>query len=210
LEISTTNADRSIKDGSNVTQRFSALPDLSLYLVQTQEFDSESIVRAAGGINSTTADMLKYYRSLMDAVRAQEADPDSESVLKQTDKILSGLLVLNSASFGLLSENTYDYGWIKTRLPAGMGPLGDNPRVFTSIPVLSRGAQPRTIFYHQECLSGSKTCVVLPPVTEIYIITMTDTRSIGDSADWIARLLLEHITDPPKNYYFLRLAREAV
>jgi CubicO group peptidase (beta-lactamase class C family) len=209
LAMSRTNADQSVRDNLNVAQGFSALPDLSLYPVQTQELDSESIMGAAGGVNSTMADLLKYYKSLMETLRAQEAGADSKSVLKQTGRILSGHVVFNPPAFGSMSENTYGYGWIKTRLPAAMGLLGDNPGLVASMPVLSRGAQPQTIFYHQGCLSGSTTCVILLPETETCIITMTNTRSIGDSADWIAQLLLEHITDPPEKHDFLQLAREA-
>ncbi|KAF1817964.1 beta-lactamase/transpeptidase-like protein [Dissoconium aciculare CBS 342.82] len=199
LAMSRINADQSVRDNLNVAQGFSALPDLSLYPVQTQELDSESIMGAAGG----------YYKSLLDTLRAQDAGADSKSVLKQTGRILSGHVVFNPPAFGSMSENTYGYGWIKTRLPAAMGLLGDNPGLVASMPVLSRGAQPQTVFYHQGGLSGSTTCVILLPETETCIITMTNTRSIGDSADWIAQLLLGHITDPPEKHDFLQLARES-
>jgi hypothetical protein len=123
---------------------------------------------------------------------------------------LSGHVVFNPPVFGLLSENTYGYGWIKTKLPAALRLLSGNPGVVSSMPVIARGAQPQTIFYHQGCLSGQTTFVILMPEIETCIITMTNTRSIGDSADWIAQLLVEHITNTPEKHNFLTLAHEGV
>jgi hypothetical protein len=168
---------------------------------------------AASGVSSSMTDLLQYYKSLMDAFRAKAgvgSNLSASTVLRKTDEILSGHVVFNPPVFGLLSENTYGYGWIKTKLPATLGLLSDNPGVVSSMPVIARGARPQTIFYHQGCLSGQTTCVILMPESETCVITLTNTRSIGDSADWISQLLVEHITATPEKNDFLGLAHEGV
>ena len=65
-----TTADPSVREEPNVAEGFSALPDLSLHPVRTQECDSESIMGAASGVSSSMTDLLQCYKSLMDAFRA--------------------------------------------------------------------------------------------------------------------------------------------
>lgn len=85
---------------------------------------SSSVTGAAGGVKSSIADLLLFYKSIL-SIYTQDTcgNSSSVSVSKQVEAIFKPHVVIGDNSIDKLS---YGLGWIHSKLPGTLGLIGMN------------------------------------------------------------------------------------
>lgn len=99
---------------------------------------------------------------------------------------------------------------MRTQLPAPLGLFSANPGLISATPRCAKGTGRQLVLYHQGCLAGAFSFVVLLPETASCVLVLVNTKPLSDAADWIGQAFLEALLDSPERNDYLALAAEAV
>ncbi|CAG7555134.1 unnamed protein product [Fusarium equiseti] len=181
LELKNTSLVNSSIPPGSTAHPYLVLDDKSLARSPDLGMTDDDLMSSAGGIRSTTWDMLAWGNALLSPFR--RAGP-----LDYIDPVLYGHSFMNQ-SFG--SDEAYGLGFAKVTLPAQFGKIGFNPSLVEGgMPILSPGLA-RQVFYHNGAITGYNNCFMLIPELDTVIIVLSNSISQSDVADWTAQILLQ-------------------
>lgn len=213
LGMARTTTSASWREPDNVAEGFSGLKDGKLHAITSQLVDDSSIMGSAGGVCTSVNELLVYYTALMKALVHTTVDRKLDATsnpFREVQTLLSSHTVLTPAPFGLFSETTYALGLARGRLTGKIGVISDNTRLVDDMPIIGHGTTSQIVLYHSGTLSDFYSSVYLMPETESCVISLVNTKSICDSADWIAQLLVETMLNSEDTHDFIALTAESV
>lgn len=88
-----------------------------------------------------------------------------------------------------LRESSYGYGWIRTQLPNQLCRISPNFEMLGEEPILGAGAPPKLMISHYGSMPGTYCGVSLFPETESFLVLLSNSTPMCDSADWFVQLL---------------------
>ena len=160
----------------------------------------DNALSPAGGIRSNIDDMLKWAKELVDTSHG------SSPKLANLDKILSAHAILERKS-GF--DELYTLGLAKVTTPATFGKMGFNVTLLDKMPLIGEESQSELVFYHNGALPGYNHCFMMVPRTKTAIVVLTNSLSRGDTADWIAQVLLQAVMGFTPSIKMTESARQA-
>jgi CubicO group peptidase (beta-lactamase class C family) len=193
----------------NRAEPYQALSSFEPYhLTPRPQFEDGHIMQGAVGVQSSVADLLRYYKALLAAWDDQTqhgTTASSDNPLFQVPTLLQAHANMSELPSG--NENSYALGWARTEFPAPLGSIGLNPTYIPEMPIVGKHLpKPRLGFWHQ----GSNMCalnfVTLLPDTRTAVVVLTNGLANNDVADWIGQLLLQTIFEDPEPVDYLELA----
>ncbi|KAI8960370.1 beta-lactamase/transpeptidase-like protein [Daldinia sp. FL1419] len=162
---------------------------------------SGTLMSPAGGVKSTLHDMLTWGRTILSLFHGKEP------AIKGLGTILSGHSFLRKAH-GF--DELYGLGFAKVITPAQFGKIGFNPSLLEEgMPDIGTGSRPYQIFYHNGAITGYNTCFMLIPELQAVITVLTNSISLGDTADWAAQTILQAVLEVPSPRDLQPLAERA-
>lgn len=189
---------------NNEARSHCALPaSASAPLVQVPRpsLGNGTIMETAGGVKSTLHDLLIFFKTFMQEVKAQ-FDSNVDSTEASPFKFCR-MLTTNSARLPgeSLREQGYGMGWVRAQLPAQLGRISANAAVGAG-PVVGKGGPSHLVLYNHGCMPGSTSGVWLLPEIQAGIVVLQNSLALIDTADFIGQLLLEIIlqTSQPNDY----------
>ncbi|KAL8676288.1 MAG: hypothetical protein Q9186_007182 [Xanthomendoza sp. 1 TL-2023] len=197
----------------NVAEGFSGLESGKPHPITSQVADDSSIMGPAGGVCTSINELLVYYTALMKASHQPEFDNKSNvasNPFGDVQTILSPHAVLTPPPFGLFTETTYALGLARGQLPGKVEVISDNTALVKEMPLIGKGTAPQLVLYHSGTLSGFYSSVYLLPETQSCVVSLTNTKPICDSADWIAQHLLDTMLGAEESPDFVALTTESV
>ena len=210
LGMSRTTLSPGWREDGNAAEGFIGLSDSSLIPILSQVVDQTTVMAPAGGVCSTTKELLIYYSALLQALARQfqgGGKPLSGSPFKQLAKIFAGH---TSLPLRLSTIDEYALGWFKGYLPGLPGILTENNSLVPEMPVIGEGAAPQVIFSHNGSLAGFTSTVFLLPTTQTCVFVLTNTKSACDSSNLIAKAILQIALGSPAEIDFVQLAETAM
>ncbi|KAK0516162.1 hypothetical protein JMJ35_000765 [Cladonia borealis] len=184
----------------------------SPYLVRKPPIDSDSAMEGAAGVKSSVRDLLKYYKSLLDAREQQQncgCTSTDDSPFKQVQELLTERVTMDDLP-AHIGKTSYALGWAVVQLPAALGSLSGNGDLVEEMPWIGEGLSEKpTVLYHGGSRVGYLSYVLLLPETKSAIIVLVNTLANQDSADWIGQAFLEALLDVPSPHDFVQLANGA-
>ncbi|KAK4454464.1 beta-lactamase/transpeptidase-like protein [Podospora aff. communis PSN243] len=197
------------REDGNTAESFIGYNDASMAPIRSQVVDQTTVMAAAGGVCSSTKQLLVYYTALLKALSHQlrVGTPLEGSPFKQLAKIFSGHV---SIPLRLSTIDEYGLGWFRGYAPGFPGILSENNGLLPKLPVIGEGAKPQFILSHNRTLAGFSSTVFLLPETESGIFVLTNTKSTCDSGDLIAKALLHTLLGSPAEIDFINLAETAM
>ncbi|PVH81583.1 beta-lactamase/transpeptidase-like protein [Cadophora sp. DSE1049] len=196
------------REDANAAQGFSGLPDASLIPIRSQECDSSTLIEAAGGVCSSTKELLLYYGGLVAAMK-QEIDgaPASSPVFKGLKTLYQGHITVGQK---IETTTQYALGWVKGMLPGRVGVLSPNAGLLKEAFVLGKDTKPQVFFTHTGSLAGFMTTAILLPEKQSAIVVLVNSKASCDSSDFIASAILDKLIGGTGNHDFVELARSAM
>ncbi|KAL9010197.1 MAG: hypothetical protein Q9173_004844 [Seirophora scorigena] len=213
LSMTRTTTSASWREQDNIAEGFSGLEDGKLHAITSQLVDDSSIMGSAGSVCTSVNELLVYYTALMKALGHTTVDRKLDATsnpFREVQTLLSSHAVLTPAPFGLFSETTYALGLARGRLPGKIGVISDNTGLVDDMPIIGNGTTSQIVLYHSGTLSGFYSSVYLMPETESCVISLVNTKSICDSADSIAQLLVGRMLNTEDKHDFVALITESV
>ena len=184
----------------------------SPYPVNKPPIDSDSAMEGAVGVKSSVCDLLKYYKSFLNAREQQQkcgCTSTDDSPFKQVQELLTERVTMNDLP-AHIDKTSYALGWAMAQLPAALGSLGGNADLVKKMPRIGQGLPIKpTVLYHAGSLVGYLSSTLLLPETNSAIVVLVNTLANQDPADWIGQALLEALLDVPSPHDFVHLANEA-
>ena len=182
------------------------------YQVNKPPIDFDSAMEGAAGVKSSVRDLLKYYKSFLNAREQQHncgCTSTADSPFKQVQELLTERVTMDDQP-GHMDKTSYALGWAMVQLPAALGSLSGNADLVKEMPRIGQGLPEKTtVLYHGGSRVGYLSSVLLLPETNSAIIVLVNTLANQDSADWIAQAFLETLLDVPSPHDFVQLAEEA-
>ncbi|KAF2446063.1 beta-lactamase/transpeptidase-like protein [Karstenula rhodostoma CBS 690.94] len=194
----------------NRAEPYQALSNFQPYHLKPRpQFEDGHIMQGAVGVQSSVADLLKYYNALLAAWDDQSqhgTTETSDNPLFQVPTLLQAHVDMFELPTG--NENSYALGWARTELPAPLGSIGLNPTYVPEMPIVGKTLpKPKLCLWHQ----GSNMCalnfVALLPDSRTAVIVLTNGLANNDVADWVGQLLLQSILEDPEPVNYLELAK---
>ena len=149
----------------------------------------DGVLAAAGGMRSTTADLLQWGRYLLSQVN--ESAGKSGVSEPTINMMFASHSVISSSS---TDTELYGLGWAKVTTPAQFGKIGFNPAFVKAMPQIGTTAgRHQQVFYHNGAITGYNNCIMLLPQTQTAIVVLTNSMAHGDIADWIAQAVLQAV-----------------
>ena len=211
LDMHRTRLHGGVADLDNVAEAY-MYDEGSPYLVNKPPIDSDSAMEGAVGVKSSVRDLLKYYKSFLDAREQQQncgCTSTDDSPFKQVQELLTERVTMDNLP-GHMDKTSYALGWAMVQLPAALGSLGGNADLVKKMPKIEEGLLVKpTVLYHAGSLVGYLSSVILIPETKSAIIVLVNTLANQDPADWIGQAFLEALLDVPSPHDFIHLAKEA-
>jgi CubicO group peptidase (beta-lactamase class C family) len=210
LQLARTDARGKYKEFGNFATPYMALDDATPITIPQTPISSATLNGAAGGIRSCMKDLLVLYQAVLtaciDQFRSGKISTEN-SVFKNLIKTMSPHNQLPGHS---LRESSYGYGWIRTQLPNQMCRISPNYELLGEEPVLGEGAPPKLLISHYGSMPGSFCGVNLFPETESFVVMLSNSTPMCDSADWFTQLLTQTLFDFPKKNDYLKWVKRSV
>lgn len=211
LDLNRTITEHSDKT-PNVATAYMALSDGSPFHLPRPRVEDGVIMEGAVGVQSCVGDLITYSQKLMEAADDQlcrNATSTEGSPFKQLPTILQGHINLSRTKSEL--ERSYALGWIKTMLPGPLGTVGLNPMYVDAMPLVGKGLEkPQMILHHQGSLIDFLSSIHLIPSSKTAIVTLTNSMSNNDAADWLGQLLVETVLGNSEPNDYVKLASDTV
>lgn len=164
-----------------------------------------TIMQGANGVKSSVADLLRYYKAVLDAWRNETLDPYPSSLpLKGISELLNPHIALDENGTG----QWYGAGWVIADLPSPLGSIGTNGMFLSEMPLVAKGTKRTRVWYHNGSLVGFFSSVHIIPETDTIIVVLTNPITKNDCADWLGQLLIEELLDVEDKNDYTRLATE--
>jgi len=192
-----------LEANGNTAKSYAVLSDRSFYEISlVQWLGRDTMAEGAGGVKSTLSDLLKFYGQFLKLLLLPEEDnllPKSfrDCIKPQAFFDTSGL-----------REESYALGLVRAELPTQLGKLGPNPTL-VELPTLGEGAPSVLDIYHQGLQPGSSTAVHTFPEADLVIVTLQNSSSTCDCADWVAQHCIQTIFQYPKPVNYVDLASQS-
>lgn len=174
--------------------------DGKLYRVGGVDMLEGSALSPAGGVHSNVDDILKLMLELLRGLR------EFSSTLANVGKVFSGHSILAGQSG---YDELYALGLAKVTTPATFGKMGFNVHLVDKMPILGEDSGSKLVFYHNGAIPGYNHCLMIIPETQTAIVVLTNSMSRGDTADWIAQILLQDILQLKPSLSVVSVAEEA-
>jgi CubicO group peptidase (beta-lactamase class C family) len=170
----------------NVADPHASLANGEIHSLNPRSRMEGTFLEGACGAYSSVNDLLKWAQATITA--STSAAPST--TLKQIPHILSNQIAMAAPS---LLERSYGFGWARAQLPGVVGLLGTNKTIWdiSEQPVLGAGSTSRLMIYHQSGETGHSSFIAIFPETQSAVVVLTNTTSVSDAGDWIARTLIE-------------------
>jgi CubicO group peptidase (beta-lactamase class C family) len=208
LGMNRTRLDPGWREDSNIAEGFMGLNDATLLPIRSQTADSSTIMGPAGGVCSTTKDLLLYYGSLLTAMKHEiNGEKTAPSPFKQLGTIFQGHVPMPQK---INSINQYALGWVKGSLPGWPGALSPNGDLLDKPPIIGKGTDAQTFFSHTGSLAGFTSTAILLPESQIAVFVLVNTKGSCDSSDFIANAVLDKLLRGSGNYDFVQLTQSAM
>ncbi|PVH88846.1 beta-lactamase/transpeptidase-like protein [Cadophora sp. DSE1049] len=171
------------------------------------EIDSSSVIGAAGGVKSSIADLLLFYKSILSTYTQDTCgNSSSASVLKQVETIFKPHIVIGDNPIDKLS---YSLGWVHSQLPGALGLIGMNDMYLgSSMPLVGKSLN-KVVLHHNGNLSGFLASIMIIPETETAIVVLGNSMPFTDPPDLVGQLLLESLLEEPVPNDYVQLARKS-
>ncbi|KAK3937271.1 hypothetical protein QBC46DRAFT_416456 [Diplogelasinospora grovesii] len=110
-----------------------------------------------------------------------------------------------------ISERSYGLGWVRTQLPGVVRLIGDNAGLWEikDSPLLGSKDRSLLMIYHQGATVGYYSFMALFPETDSAVVVLTNAIGLSDTADWIARALIQDLFNFTDSRDYAALAKEA-
>lgn len=211
LGMNRTRIHGEIADMGNLAEAY-MYDDDSPYLVNRPPIDSDSAMEGAAGVKSSVRDLLKYYKSFLNAREQQQncgCTSTDDSPFKQVQELLTERVTMDDLP-AHTNKTSYALGWTMVQLPAALGSHGGNADLIEEMPLIGRGlCKKPTVLYHSGSVVGYQSSIILLPETNSAIIVLVNTLANQDPADWIGQAFLEALLGVPEPHDFVQLAEEA-
>ena len=185
LEMVRSRTDPDWRADSNIAEGFSGMLDSEPLPVTSQDVNDGTIMGPAGGVCSSTKELLIYYKALMDSLEQSSASTSPSNVNDKCGLIAEAdnLFASHATIYSSYSEEaTYGLGLLRSRLPGKLGIMSDNSGL-AEMPLIGKGTPSQTIFNHAGTLSGFYSSVYLLPETKTCVVVLVNSKPICDSAD---------------------------
>ena len=208
LGMSRTTLDPEWRDDANAAQGFIGLNDASKIPIKSQTVDSTTIMGAAGGVCSTTKELLIYYKGLLAAIKDEiDGTAAKPGVFKELGTLFKGHITLAQK---IDTTTQYALGWVKGCLPSRVGVMSPNAGLLKDPIVLGKDTKPQVFFTHTGSLAGFTSTAILLPETQSAIVVLINTKAQCDASDFIASAVLDRLVGGSGNHDFVNLARLAM
>jgi CubicO group peptidase (beta-lactamase class C family) len=193
-----------VPSSENYASTYMVLDDGTPYKLPPPALNSGKLLASAGAAKSSVNDLLKFYGSLLAAIKHQKAASTTStpnSPFCQTTEMLSPHNAKGATSYGL--------GWFLTELPGEIGWIGINDSRVGKMPIIARGTAPREIAYHNGNMPGALSSVHMIPSSGTAIVVLGNSLPFSDVPDLVGGILLEALLDCPEPTDFIALAEKA-
>ena len=210
LQLARTDARGRFNDCENVSTPYMALDDATPVPIPQTPVSASTLNGAAGGIRSCVQDLLVLYKAVLTACIDQFETGNTSienSVFKNLTQTMSPHSQLPGHS---LRESTYGYGWIRTQLPNQMCRISPNIELLGEGHILGEGAPPKLLISHYGSMPGTFCGVNLFPETESFLVMLSNSTPMCDSADWFTQLLTQTLFDFPKKIDYPHWVKRSV
>ncbi|KAK3937297.1 protein flp [Diplogelasinospora grovesii] len=154
----------------------------------------DTFFEASGGMYSSTNDMMAWASEMLRAINGTSKELVRSSwVVKDVPSILSDHAAIANPSIS-------DLGWVRTQLPGVE--IKDSPLL---------GSKDRSLLmiYHQGATVSYYSFIALFPETDSAVVVLTNAISLSDTADWIARALIQDLFNFTDSRDYAALTKEA-
>ena len=204
-----TRLDPNWGEDENAAQAFIGRNDASLVPVKTQVMDHTTIMAPAGGVCSTTKDLLKYYDTLLGAIKDEiDGTQPPKPVFKQIGTIFRGHTPMGQQKINTSTQ--YALGWVKGFLPGCPGVQSPNSGLLKKVPIIGKGTKSQVFFAHTGSVAGSLSTAILLPETQTAVVVLVNTKAACDGSDLIANAVLDKLLGGSGDYDFVEMTREAM
>ncbi|KAJ8125495.1 hypothetical protein O1611_g8144 [Lasiodiplodia mahajangana] len=202
LGLSRTFANQLNGSLDNVAKAYTVLDNGTPIHIRRTPISGDTLLGAAGGVNSCIKDLLTLYREILrsciDQFKSGHTSTDG-SVFKRLTTTMSAHTHLPGPGF---RESSYGLGWLRTQLPNQMCKISPNLSVVGEEPILGGGAPSQLLIAHYGSMPGAYCGVNLFPETEAVIVLLSNSTPMCDMADWGIQLITQTLFDfPQKNDY---------
>ncbi|KAJ5714324.1 uncharacterized protein N7483_011505 [Penicillium malachiteum] len=129
-----------------------------------------TVQQGSNGVKSTVSDLLKYYKAILGAWKAETTATPSSSPLKNVRDLLTGQIPLDPDS---KAGQWYGPGWAIAELPAPLRAMGTNPMFVSAMPLVGKGtAKKQIVWYHNGSLVGLFSSVHILPESDTIIVVL--------------------------------------
>lgn len=198
LGLTRTDASGQREKFGNVAKAYMVLDDRTPVSVPKTFQSGQTLLGAAGGVESCIDDLLVLYRSILEASITQFGSHQRTT----PDNPFQSLADTFSAQIPFpgdsLYESSYGMGWMRTQLPNQMCKISTNNGLLGEQPVIGKGAASKLMIAHYGSMPGSFAGVNLFPETESAIVVLTNTTPLCDLSDWMTQLLTQTLFDFPE------------
>lgn len=191
-------------EGVPIAQPYNILADKTPVLVKNNPPLDDDVMASAGGIRSTSSDMLKWGNALLALTGREPKEAEAKSSL---DDLFAGHSFLSTSA---KSDDVYGLGWAKAVTPADLNRIGSNSGLVKSMPQIGSGSgRYYRVLYHSGAIPGYQTFIALIPQLKAVVVVLTNSIPQGGAADWIGQVLVQATLgdDEPKD--ITAYAREA-
>jgi CubicO group peptidase (beta-lactamase class C family) len=198
-----------VPESKNFAEGYMSLANGTPYHVPRPELEDGKLLEGAAAIQSNVRELLKFYKSIMEAAECQEAGKECSSPLKGVPKLFQAQIPLEAEPSP--RERSYALGWVRTALPGSLGKVGLNRMWRKRMPLVGKGlAKPRLCIYHDGSLLSFLTSVHLLPDSHSAVVVLTNSMANSDVADWAGEMLLEAVLDNPDKNDYMEIAKETI
>lgn len=198
------------KDDDNVAKPYIALSDGTPWLVPEPDGEDGKILEGALAVRSCIRDLTKYYIAFMKAVNADRSCASWSRynvAFVDASKLVEPYIRLETESDDF--RGSYGLGWVRVRLPCTLGAIGLNHDFVGKMPIVGKGIEDTTCFYHQGSANSFLSSVHLLPETESGVVVLTNSMAQNDVADWLGELYLETILNNPERNNYVQIAHNS-
>lgn len=198
LGLKRTDATGNREGFDNVAKAYMVLDNLTPVAIPKTPLSGQTLMGAAGGVESCVDDMLVLYHSILKAACDQFGYRKSDTPNNTFQSLADTFSGYTSFPGDSLYESSYGMGWIRTQLPNQMCKISPNNDLLGEQPVIGKGAASRLVIAHYGSMPGTFAGVNLFPETESAIVVLTNTTPLCDLTDYMTQLLTQTLFDFPE------------
>lgn len=198
LGLKRTDASGKREKFGNVAKAYMVLDDKTPVSIPKTPSSGQTLMGAAGRVESCIDDLLILYQSILEASITQFGSNQRTTPRNPFQSLTDTFSAHTPFPGNSLYESSYGMGWMRTQLPNQMCKISTNNGLLGEQPVIGKGAASRLIIAHYGSMPGSFAGVNLFPETESAIVILTNTTPLCDLTDWMTQLLTQTLFDFPE------------